>query len=190
MLRADRAQTSSKMRDRRKARLLTVCAASFALFACGDRTGTDGSEQDFANRVGAGQTTSGAPAGSVATTAVAGPPPTGADVRALEQLGDISGLDLGQRAAGCTFSANGQELMTAAAPSDRALPGKAAVRIGGKLLLLDAPPGGVDALKAGTVYSGEGFEVRTQRTAADAGRVTITGADGANRVIEGRWICG
>src|SRR5689334_22155074 len=122
-----------------------------ALAACSDReaTGTDGSETDFANRVGAGNATTTAPAaGTTANSAVKGPPPAGASVFALEKLGDIGSVNLGPRAGGCTFSEGGTEMLIAAGPADRTLPGKGVVRIGGKLVELDSPPGGIAAIKA------------------------------------------
>jgi hypothetical protein len=164
---------------------LMLPLALLALAACAERTGTDGSEDDFAARVGAGQ----GAAAPVATTAVAGPPPAGASVFALEKLDDISGVDLGPRAGGCTFSANGAELLVAAAPADRALPGKAAVRIGGRLVQLDTAPGGIAALEAGTVFTGEGFSVRVKPIGERQGQLLVT--DGANetKVIAGNWVC-
>lgn len=164
-----------------------------ALAACSDReTGTDGSEADFASRVGAG-----APATSsaVETTAalpskaVKGPPPAGANVFEMEKLGDIGGVNLGPRAGGCTFSANGTEMLIAAGPAERDLPGKGVVRIGGRLIELDPPPGGIMAIKAGTTFRGEGFSVRVQPGAANKANVTITDAKGQTRTVAGDWVC-
>ncbi len=160
------------------------------LGACTDRSGTDGSESDFASRVGAGNA---AASPAVATpgdnAAVKGPPPAGANVFALEKLGDIGGVDLGPRAGGCSFSVAGVEMLIAAGPVDPALPGKAVVRLGGKLVQLDTPPGGLAAIKAGTSFTGEGFAIRVQPTAAAKGIMTITDATGANRQTAGDWTC-
>ena len=107
----------------------------------------------------------------------------------LERLGNIGGVDLGPRAGGCTFSAAGQEMLVAAGPSDRSLPGKATVRAGGKLILLDAPPGGYDQVKAGTTFNGEGFSVLVQPTGRDTGQMTITDVQGRQKSFNGRWVC-
>lgn len=161
------------------------------LAACSDRNAaTDGSEDDFAARVGAGN----APASAVETSAalpskaVKGPPPAGADVFQLEKLGDIGGVNLGPRSGGCTFSEAGKEMLIAAGPADRALPGKGVVRIGGRLIELDTPPGGLDAIKSGTSFAGEGFSVRVQPTGRGQAMVTITrGAD--RKQIVGDYVC-
>lgn len=165
--------------------------AVLALAACADReTGTDGSESDFANRVGAGSATPGAAAsGPVVTTAVKGSPPAGADVFSPEKLGDISGVNLGARAAGCTFSEAGKEMLIAAGPADRALPNKAVVRMGGRLIELDSPPGGVEAIKTGTSFAGEGFSVRVQPTAPGKAIIAITNGKGETKQITGDYVC-
>lgn len=161
--------------------------AAVALSACAERSGTDGSEADFAARVGTGQApAAAAPAGN---TAAKGPPPAGADVFAMEKLGDISGVDLGPRAGGCTFSANGNELLVATGPADRALPGKGVVRIGGRLIRLDTAPGGMAAIEAGTVFTGEGFSVRVKPIGERRGQLSITNGANETKVITGNWVC-
>jgi len=166
---------------------LLLPVAALALAACAERSGTDGSETDFAARVGAGQAS--AAAAPAANAPVNGPPPAGANVFAMEKLGDISGVDFGPRAGGCTFSANGSELLVAAGPADRALPGKGVVRIGGRLIRLDTAPGGMAAIEAGTVFTGEGFSVRVKPIGERGGQLSIT--DGANetKLITGNWVC-
>lgn len=169
---------------------LLLPVAMLALTACADRSGTDGSEADFASRVGTGQAAATpGPAASVATTAVKGLPPANADVFALEKLGDISGVNLGPRAGGCTFSSGGTEMLIAAGPVERTLPGKGAVRIGGKLIQLDTPPGGIEAIKAGTTLTGEGFSVRVQPGAKGKAAITITNAAGESKVVNGDYVC-
>lgn len=170
---------------------LILPLAVLVLAGCSDRSGTDGSEGDFAARVGAGTATGSAveAAAPVVSKAVKGPPPAGADVFKLEKLGDISGVNLGPRAGGCTFSAAGTEMLIAAGPSDRALPGKGVVRIGGKLIELDTPPGGIDAIKAGTSFTGEGFSVRVQPTAPGKASMTITDAKGQTKTVAGDYVC-
>ena len=161
-----------------------------AIAACSDRSGTDGTEGDFASRVGnASSPSAAAPAAPVATTAAAGPPSAGANVFAMEKLGDIGGVDLGARAGGCTFSSNGTEMLIAAAPVDRTLPGKGVVRIGGKLIRLDTPPGGGATIKSGTTYAGEGFSIRIQPTAPGKATLTVSDSAGKTKAIAGDYIC-
>jgi hypothetical protein len=170
---------------------LLLPLAALALAACGERSGTDGSEDDFAARVGAGDATSSAveTAAPVVSKAVKGPPPANANVFELEKLGDISGVNLGPRAGGCTFSSVGTEMLIAAAPSDRSIPGKGVVRIGGKLIELDTPPGGIEAIKAGTTFRGEGFSVRVQPTGPGKAAMTITDAEGQTKTVPGDYVC-
>ncbi len=163
-----------------------------ALAACSERSGTDGSESDFASRVGTGNATpaaGGAAPGALPTTAVKGPPPPGADVFAMQKLGDIGGVDLGPRAGGCTFSVAGTEMLIAAGPADRALPGKGVVRIGGQLIQMDSPPGGVAAVKAGTTFRGEGFRVEVKPLGKGKATATTTDIEGEQRTVTGDWVC-
>lgn len=172
-------------------RAVLLSATLLALAACSDReaTGTDGSESDFAARVGSGNVVPGAAApGAVANTAIKGPPPANADVFAMQQLGDIGGVNLGPRAGGCTFSEGGKEMLIAAGPADRALPGKGVVRVGGTLIQLDTPPGGVDVIKGGTTFTGEGFSVRIQPTGQGQAMMTITQGSDSKQIV-GDYIC-
>lgn len=167
----------------------TLPLALLLFAACSDRqAGTDGSESDFASRVGAGPAAT-ATATPMPTTAVRAAPPAGSSPLDMEKLGDISGVDLGPRAGGCTFSDAGKEILVAAGPADRALPGKAAVRIGGRLLTLDTPPGGIAAIKAGTKFTGEGFTVAVQPTGPGRALLSVTDAKGARKLINGEWVC-
>lgn len=170
---------------------LILPLAVLALAACSDRSGTDGTEDDFAARVGAGNATTSAveTAAPVVSKAVKGPPPPGADVFKLEKLGDISGVNLGPRAGGCTFSSAGTEMLIAAGPADRSIPGKGVVRIGGRLIELDTPPGGVEAIKAGTTFTGEGFSVRVTPGTGGRGSMTITNGEGQTKAVAGDYVC-
>ncbi|KZY54664.1 hypothetical protein A3736_13740 [Erythrobacter sp. HI0063] len=181
---------------RKLALLVLPLALPFVLAACSSQEPAPAdSAEDFASRVGApGTSTTGGTAVVVApqtveTTAARIAPPPNTDVTQLERLGNIGGVDLGPRAGGCTFSAAGQEMLVAAGPSDRSLPGKATVRAGGKLILLDAPPGGYDQVKAGTTFNGEGFSVLVQPTGRDTGQMTITDVQGRQKSFNGRWVC-
>lgn len=166
--------------------LLTV-----TLLAACSQQGESESAEDYATRIGGSD--QGAATAPVATAAVRAAPPAGADVLALEQLGNIADVDLGPRAGGCTFSAQGTEMLIAAAPADRALPGKGVVRVGGQLLLLDAAPGGIDGLRDGSSFTGEGVTVTVapegaagQRRPAD---LTIANAEGRAKTVSGDWVC-
>ncbi|GMM94448.1 hypothetical protein [Qipengyuania sp. MTN3-11] len=165
-----------------------VIPAALLLAACGSQA-PDGTEsaEDYAARVGA----SGSAAEGAARPNAAQPvaPPAGSDARRLERLGDISSVNLGLRDGACTFSADGEALLVAAAPSEQTLPGKATVRIGGQLLLLDALPGGLDEVRQGTTFRGEGFTAELARAANDNAELTITDQEGEARIIAGKWAC-
>ena len=164
--------------------------AILLLSACNQQPAEQESAEDFAARVGGGGTSAeGAPA-PVETVAAQTAPPAGANALELEKLGNVSGVDLGPRAGGCTFASNGTEMLMAAAPADRALPGKATVRIGGELLLLDAPPGGVSTVMQGTTFTGEGFTASVDKTGRETGVLTVTNANGQQKAFDGRWVCG
>lgn len=167
-----------------------IIGAALLVAACSQEPANSESADDFANRVGApGSVAEGGTPAPVATIAVKAAPPASADVFQLEKLGNIGGVDLGPRAGGCTFSVQGQEMLIAAAPADRALPGKATVRIGGQLLLLDAPPGGIDQVRSGTTFTGEGFSALVTRTGPDQASLTIADASGTQKAFAGNWVC-
>lgn len=167
-----------------------IIGAMLLVAACAPDPSGSESAQDYASRVGApGAVAEGAAPAPVATTAVMAAPPANADVFQLEKLGNIGGVNLGPRAGGCTFSVEGQEMLIAAAPADRALPGKATVRIGGQLLLLDAPPGGIDQVRAGTNFTGEGFSVLVTRTGPEQATLTVSDAAGTQKAYAGNWVC-
>lgn len=169
-------------------RILTV-ATALLVAGCSQEPASSETAGDFADRVGApGAVAEGVPA-PVETTAVKAAPPANADVFQLEKLGNIGGVDLGPRAGGCTFSVEGQEMLIAAAPADRALPGKATVRIGGQLLLLDAPPGGIEQVRSGTRFTGEGFSALVTRTGPEQASLTVADAAGTQKAFAGNWVC-
>jgi hypothetical protein len=162
-----------------------VALLALALQACsGERTGE--SAEDFAARVGTGANepaAAGQPSVPVTT-----PVPSDAIV-SLEQLGNVAGADLGPRDGGCTFSVGGTELMLAGAPNDPATRGKAVIRTGGNLYLLDAAPGGLPAIRAGTRFTGQGVTVDVATTGSQTATLAVT--DGAGRVatLSGMWVC-
>ena len=160
------------------------------LAACNSQPGDDtGSAQDYAARVGASgsATESIDPQAQNAAQPIA--PPPGSDVRQLERLGDISQVNLGLRDGACTFSSEGAPLLVAAAPEEPTLPGKATVRIGGRLLLLDALPGGLAEIRDGTTFQGEGFTAELARAQNNNANLTITEREGEARTIAGKWAC-
>jgi hypothetical protein len=164
---------------------LALVSGALALAACSDAQEGE-SADDFAARVGTQSGTPEVPA-PVETTAVAAPPPAGVDVLALEQLGNIGGVDLGPRDGGCTFSSNGTEMLVSGAPDDPASAGRGVVRVGGKLYLLSSA-GGLNALRQGTRFSGEGITVDVAN-AGQAATLTITDGAGRQKAVSGNWIC-
>lgn len=169
-------------------RLLALGATALLVACAPDPAGSESAE-DFADRVGASGTVAEGATAAAATNAVEAAPQANADIFELEKLGDIGQVDLGPRAGGCTFSADGREMLVAAAPADRSLPGKATVRIGGRLLILDAPPGGYDTVRGGTTFAGEGLDITVTTTQADRGDLTVTGPSGQQKTFSGRWVC-
>lgn len=165
--------------------IIVLASAGLALAACSEAQEGE-SADDFAARVG---TQSGAPEtpASVETTAVAAPPPAGVDVLALEQLGNIGGVDLGPRDGGCTFSSNGTEMLVSGAPDDPASAGRGVVRVGGKLYLLSSA-GGLSALRQGTRFSGEGITVDVA-SSGQAATLTVTDGAGRQKAVSGNWVC-
>lgn len=166
-----------------------ILLPALGLAACNDPVPEPESAEDFAARVGtSGSEVEAAPAPQ-ATVAVQAAPPVGADVLQLEKLGNIAGVDLGPRAGACTFSSQGNEMLIAAGPEEETLPGKATVRIGGKLFLLDAPPGGFTQVRSGTVFNGEGFSVLVTPAGGDDAKMTVTDSEGDQQVFDGKWVC-
>lgn len=170
-------------------RLLAITVLGLSLAACGQRQQNGDSANDFAQRVGTGKIVDSSTEQPGVNSAVKAPPPATGDVFQPEKLGDISHVKFGPRAGGCTFSVDGKEMLVAAGAQDRDLPGKAAVRVGGKLLMLDAPPGGYQAVKSGTTFSGEGFSVAMMPTAKGKGTMTITNTAGQTKTIAGDYVC-
>ena len=166
-------------------RTLTAALLVFALAGCSNERSGESAE-DFAARVGSGeaQPAPADPASAPVSTAV----PSDVVV-SLEQLGNIAGADLGPRDGGCTFSVAGSELLVAGAPNDPTARGKAVVRTGGNLYLLDATPGGMAAIRAGTRFAGQGIIVDLASTGAQTATLAVT--DGAGRVatLAGNWVC-
>ena len=174
---------------------VALSAAVLLLAACSGQQSSEESAEDFASRIGSESTAARdnpQAAAEMPNTAQA-VPPAGADVTALEQLRDIGGVDLGQRDGGCTFMEGNREMIIASGSNDRALPGKAVIRVGGGLTVLDAPPGGLSAIRAGTTFTGEGVTVQVAPAAGDAAsrpaNVSVTGADGKSATYSGKWIC-
>lgn len=167
-------------------------AVTLLTTACSPEPAGSESAQVFASRVGAagsGGVITQAAVVPVDSTAVQTALPSSADAVQLERLGNIDSIDLGPRAGGCTFSVAGQELLIAAAPADRSLPGKATVRIAGELYLLDALPGGLAQVRSGTTFTGEGFSALVTRTGPGQASLTITDAAGTQSLSAGNWVC-
>lgn len=119
--------------------------------------------------------------------------PEGADVTQLEQLADIGGVDFGPRDGGCTFMDGNREILIASGLNEPTLPGKAVVRVGGRLVLLDGKPGGLAAIRSGTSFSGNGVAVQVAPAEGNAqarpANLSVTSADGKTATYSGNWIC-
>ena len=182
-------------------RAVFLTSALLALAACSQEPETEQeSASDFASRIGGA---GGAQSGGAALdpsqptmdmpNAAATAPPKGADVTRLQQLGDVANVNLGPREGGCTFMEGSREMLIAVAMRDGAIPGKAVIRVGNGLTLLDSGPGGLDRLRGGTTFTGEGVSV-TVRPAGGAGEnrpatVTVADAAGGQQSYSGNWIC-
>ena len=175
-------------------RLLFV-ALPLALAACSSEPSQQEGADDFANRIGQNE--------SAAVDGTANPdkpntanaqPPQGADLTQLQKLGDIGGVNLGTREGGCTLMIGKDEMIIAGGVSDRAIPGKAVVRIGDSLTTVDASVGGLDAVKSGATFEGEGFTVTVSPAEGDQQRrpanVLVRDAAGKSQSYSGNWICG
>ena len=183
-------------------RIALVSFAALALAACSQEPAAEQeSADDFASRIGQSETqaTGGMPANDPAQPDPNAPnvasatPPQGADVTKLERLGDIGGVNLGPRNGACTFTSGGREMMIAAGLNEPTLPGKAVIRVGGGLTMLDTPPGGLAAIKSGSSFTGEGVTVKIAPAAGEGmtrpANVTVTDASGKTQSYSGEWIC-
>lgn len=169
---------------------LAAAAVLFVLTlsAC-SRENEGESAEDFAERVGAGGETAAPDPAAQESVPVSAPPPASVDVRNLEPLGNIAGADLGPRDGGCTFTVGENPLLLAGAPNNPASSGKAVVRAGGKLYLLGAAPGGMDAIRQGTRFTGEGVTVDVTPTTNQAAILKVTDGQGRSANLSGMWIC-
>ncbi|MBX7493191.1 hypothetical protein K3163_08215 [Qipengyuania sp. 1NDW9] len=179
-------------------RLAILSLSALALAACSSEPAPQESADEFADRIG-----SGAP-GASATLDPSQPdpnapnfatdtPPVGVDLTQLQRLGDVGGVNLGPRQGGCTFMVDEQELIIAVGMNEPTLPGKAVVRVGNQLVMADAGPGGLAAIKGGTTFTGEGFTVQVAPAAGEAqsrpARVAVSDATGNQQNYSGNWIC-
>jgi len=176
---------------------LILPLAALALAACSSEPAAEQeSADDFATRIG--QSGEGAqldpsqPDPDAPNTANDAPP-AGADLTQLAQLGDIGGVNLGPREGGCTLMVGNEEMLIAAGMRDKALPGKAVVRVGNSLTMVDADVGSLDAIKAGTTFNGEGFTITVAPAAGEQqsrpANVTVRDASGKTQSYSGKWIC-
>lgn len=171
---------------------------AFALAACSQEPAEQESADDFAARIGTSAEGAAKPLDPSQPTMdmpnkAKAEAPAGADVTALQQLGDVGGVNLGPREGGCTFMSGGEAMIIAAGLKDRAMSGKAVIRVGDGLVLLDSGPGGLAAIERGTTFRGEGMTVAIRAAAGEAqsrpAQVTVTAEDGATRAYAGDWIC-
>ena len=169
-------------------RLAAALLCVVALSACSSEKEGETAE-DFAARVGAAGETAAPDPAAQESVAVSAPPPASVDVRALEPLGNIAGADLGPRDGGCTFTVGENPLLLAGAPNNPVASGKAVVRAGGKLYLLGAGPGGMDAIRQGTRFTGEGVTVDLTPTVNQAAILKVADGQGRSANLSGLWIC-
>ena len=172
--------------------LLTFSA--LALAACSQEpAGEQESADDFADRIGGSQQLDPSQPDPDAPNTAVEAPPQNADLTQLQQLGDIGGVNLGPREGGCTLMVGNQEMMIAAAMNEPTMPGKAVVRVGDTLVMVDAAPGGLAKIKSGTTFSGEGFTVHVAPAAGEEqsrpANVVVTDASGNSQNYSGNWIC-
>ena len=172
--------------------LLTFSA--LALAACSQEpAGEQESADDFADRIGGSQQLDPSQPDPDAPNTAVEAPPQNADLTQLQQLGDIGGVNLGPREGGCTLMVGNQEMMIAAAMNEPTMPGKAVVRVGDTLVMVDAAPGGLAKIKSGTTFSGEGFTVQVAPAAGEEqsrpANVVVTDAAGNSQNYSGNWIC-
>ncbi|WP_375289436.1 hypothetical protein [Qipengyuania sp.] len=172
-----------------RANFVMMASCVLSLSACGQTEEGPAVDEaaDFAARVGAAQ--SPAPGQAIATEAAQGGPPANADVKILDEVGYIAGVDLGQRAGTCAFRVDGMDKLMATGPAERTMGGKAVVRIGGTLYRLDGGPGGFAAVREGTVFKGEGITVGVQPTGPGQAQLTVTDRNGETKTMVGDWNC-
>ncbi|MBO6768656.1 MAG: hypothetical protein JJ901_10215 [Erythrobacter sp.] len=177
-------------------RRLFLPLAVLALAACSSEPTEQESAEDFADRIGqAGESAQLDPSqpDPDAPNTANDAPPAGADLTRLAKLGDIGGVNLGPRDGGCTLMVGSEEMLIAAGMRDKALPGKAVVRVGDSLTMVDADVGGLDAIKSGTTFNGEGFTITVAPAAGDQqsrpANVTVRDASGKTQTYSGNWIC-
>lgn len=178
-------------------RVALVSLAALALAACSQEPAAEQeSAGDFASRIGqqeGGASSDPAQADPDASNVATASVPQGADLTELQQLGDIGGVDLGVRDGGCTFMVGNREMLIAAGQNELDLPGKAVVRLGDSLVKVDGAPGGLEKIRSGTTFTGEGFTVEVAPAAGDArsrpANVVVTDGAGKSQSYSGNWIC-
>lgn len=178
---------------------LALPLAALALAACSQQpNGTDGSEDDFAARVGGGTPSAAANAGTAPQAAepagkaprmVAAPPPANVDIFAVQDVGPVDGFDLGQKAGNCSFRTEDATLLTANAPAEPTMGGKAAVRLADTLYRLDGNPGGFAGMKGGAAFRGEGFTATVQPRGGGSADLVIAKTGGKSVTYSGKWVC-
>ena len=179
---------------------LLLALMPLVLAACSQEPASQESAGDFASRIGGGAVDSsgtngqaGAPEEWDASNTANAVPPAGADVTTLERLGDIAGVDMGPRDGGCTLMVGDAEMLMASSLNDRAMSGKAVIRVGDGLVLLNGEPGGLESVRTGSTFTGEGVTVTIRPETGDAqtraATVAVTAADGKSQNYSGNWIC-
>ena len=178
---------------------LALALGALTLTACSSEPAADqDGADDFASRIGqtsdqegsvADDPQSAADRPNTASVTV----PAGADVTKLQQLGDVGGVDFGPRGGSCTFMEGNREMLMAAGMAEPTMPGKAVIRIGDTLTMLDGQPGGLAGVRRGGAYTGDGVSVQIAPAQGDAANrpanLSVTSADGKSAAYSGNWIC-
>ena len=179
---------------------LILALAPLVLGACSQEPAPQESAGDFASRIGGGAADSSggngqavAPDGGKESATASAIPPAGADVTSLEHLGNIAEVDLGPRDGGCTLMVNDAPMLTAASLKDRAMSGKAVIRVGNGLVLLNGEPGGLESVRAGGTFMGQGVTMTIRVADGDErarpATASVTAVDGKIQNYSGNWIC-
>ncbi|RJY08581.1 hypothetical protein D6201_03670 [Aurantiacibacter aquimixticola] len=175
-----------------------LAAPALALSACADSTDVDDSDitdeavEEAPEEFG------------VAVDNIANERAVGVDaaVPALEDLGDLQQVDLGDTMGACAFTMDDKTLLLAGSPAQDRARGTGVIQVAGRdRVLAGSELGGPDAISAGPTMTDGEYTVQIERasagTEADAETMgyeatLLVRKDGANEVSygPGTWMCG
>ena len=178
-------------------RALALICPALALAACSPEPSSDQESADsFADRIGGNS--EGSPALDPSVRAeqpntVQADIANSTDVTALEQLGDVGGVEFGPRSGGCTFMDGNREIFMAAAMAEPTMPSKAVIRVGGTLAMLEGQAGNLQTVRTGSTYRGDGVTVQVGpaqgNEATRPANLAVTSANGKTVTYSGNWNC-